>query len=888
MQRTLFGFIWKFSLRQQIVILLLTALSFPSFYYSLDLPKTIVNQAIAVPKDDRAFPKHLLGFDFGRIEYLMVLSAAFLALVLINGAFKYYINSYKTRVGERMARRLRYLLYEHLLRFPLGFFSRTAPGEVIPIITSEIEPLGGFIGDSFAVPALQGGTLLNILLFMAIQDPVLALAAVALYPVQIYFIPKLQARVNQLSKQRVRMVRSMADRINESALALQEIRAQGAAKHQLAEFSNRMAVNYYLRVDISQKKFFIKFLNNFIAQLTPFFFYSIGGYLVITGQLSFGALVAVLAAYKDLASPWRELLDYYQSLQDTQIKYEQIIEQFEPPGAEPAERLHGALDGQELPRGELTASGVSFVTDNGIKVVDAVSLSLKPGEHVSIVGPESGGKHELGLVLSGLADPTSGSVSLGGVDLATLPRAVIARRIGYVGQATQMFAGSFFDNLVIGLQVRPNPQDPTDRAALVRRKAEIFEAELTGNSTDDMEADWIDYEAAGAATREQLRDRILECLTVTDLLADLRELGLRGTIDPDAQPEIAAVMLQARAALREHLNAPEMRGFFEVFDKDRFNDQASIAENVLFGTPVGAVFEVERLAENAYMQQVLEKLGLLDAWAEIGSQIATQLIEIFGGLPPGHELFQRYSFITINELPEFSAALTRLHRQGAAGMRPEERIRFVSLVFRVVPARHRFDIISQEFRQEVLRVRRQFEQDLPKELSAHVQFFDAERYNDAVSLYDNMLFGRLAPGQATVGRAREMIVKELDQVGLAQRVLAAVIDVGLDYQVGVGGSRLPAAMRQKLAIARALLKRPEILVLNDPASILETGAQARIISQLLEASRERTVVWSLQRASFSKHFHRIFVMIDGRIAEQGNFDELNRPSTLLHKQLAAD
>jgi putative ABC transport system ATP-binding protein len=885
MQRTLFGFIWQFSLRQQITILVLTGLSFPSFYYSLDLPKTIINQAI----QGKGFPKTLLGFNFNQIQYLMVLSGAFLALVLINGAFKYYINSYKTRVGERMARRLRYELYDRLLRFPLGFFSHTAPGEVIPIITSEVEPLGGFIGDSFAVPALQGGTLLNILLFMCIQDPILALAAIALYPVQIYFIPKLQAKVNQLSKQRVRMVRSMADRINESALALQEIRAHGVAKYQLAEFSDRLAKNYYLRFDISQKKFFIKFLNNFIAQLTPFFFYSIGGYLVITGGLSFGALVAVLAAYKDLASPWRELLDYYQSLQDTEIKYEQIIEQFEPPGMVSADRQHGVLEAAAAPTGELTASSISWINDVGLKAIDAVSLTIKPGEHVAIVGPEAGGKHELGIVLGGLSDPSSGRVTLGAVDLVTLPRAVIARRIGYVSQNTQMFAGSFFDNLVVGLQVKPNPRDPDDRAAVARRKVEMIEAELTGNSVEDLDADWIDYEAAGAQTREQLRERILECLQVTELLGDLRELGLRGTIDPETQPEIAKVMLQARAALREHLTAPEMRGYFEMFDKDRFNDQASIAENVLFGTPVGAVFDVERLAENRYMQEVLDKLRLTDSWAELGSQIATQMVEIFSGLPPGHELFQRYSFITANELPEFAAALTRLHRAGAGAMRPEERLQFLSLVFRVVPARHRFDIIDQTFRNEVLLARREFAEGLPKNLAPDVQFFDAERYNDAVSLYDNMLFGRLAPGQSQAGsRARDMIVDVLERVGLAHAVLTAVIDVGLDYQVGVGGSRLPAAMRQKLAIARALLKRPDILVLNDPASILESGAQAKIINQLLEASKQRGVVWTLQRAGFSRHFGRVLIMVDGRIAEQGNFEELNRPNTLLQKQLAAD
>jgi putative ABC transport system ATP-binding protein len=884
MQPTLFSFIWKFSLKQQLIILLLTALSFPSFYYSLDLPKTIINQAI----QGKGFPKSLFGIQFEQIQYLMLLSGAFLGLVLINGGFKFYINSYKTKVGERMARRLRYELYDRLLRFPLSFFSRTAPGEVIPIITSEVEPLGGFIGDSFAVPALQGGTLLNILLFMCIQDPILALAAIALYPVQIYFIPKLQARVNQLSKQRVRMVRSMADRINESALALQEIRAHGIAKYQLAEFSKRMAQNYYLRVDISKKKFFIKFLNNFIAQLTPFFFYSIGGYLVITGSLSFGALVAVLAAYKDLASPWRELLDYYQQLQDTEIKYEQIIEQFAPPGMISPERQLGALD-DDAAAGELTAAAVSWINDSGVKAIDAVSLALKPGDRVAVVGPDSGGKHELGLLLSGIADPSSGRVTLGGVDLATLPRAVVARRIGYVGQSTQLFSGSFFDNLVVGLQVRPNPRDPDDRAAMARRKVELLEAELTGNSLDDIDADWIDYKCAGAKTREQLRERILECLQATELIGDLRELGLRGQIDPDERPEIAEVMLKARAALREHLSAPEMRGYFEMFDKDRFNDQASIAENVLFGTPVGGVFDVERLAEHAYVQQVLDKLRLTDHWTEIGSQIASQMVEIFKDLPPGHDLFQRYSFIGANELPEFAAALTRFHRQGVAGMRPEERVQFLSLVFRVVPARHRFDIVDETFRNEALQARHLFAKELPENLAPHVQFFDAERYNESVSLYDNMLFGRLAPCPSQAGsRARDMIADVLERVGLAQAVLAAVIDVGLAYQVGVGGSRLSGAMRQKLAIARALLKRPDVLILNDPASILETGVQARLINQLLEASKERTVAWTLQRTNFSRHFDRVFVMVDGRIGEQGTFEELNQPNTLLHKQLAAD
>src|SRR3546814_17781678 len=85
-------------------------------------------------------------------------------------------------------------------------------GEIIPMITAEVEPLGGFVGDSISLPAFQGGTLITILFFLFMQDPVLGLAAISLYPIQAYVIPKLQRQVNLLGKERVRTVRALSDK----------------------------------------------------------------------------------------------------------------------------------------------------------------------------------------------------------------------------------------------------------------------------------------------------------------------------------------------------------------------------------------------------------------------------------------------------------------------------------------------------------------------------------------------------------------------------------------------------------------------------------------------------------------------------------------------------
>jgi len=315
-----------------------------------------------------------------------------------------------------MLRRLRYQLYHRMLRFPLSQFSKTSSAQIIPMITSECESLGGFIGDAFVTPVFQGGTLLTIIAFMFMQDPVLGAAAVALYPVQGYAIPKLQRKVNQLGKRRVRTVREVADRVHESAAGIVDIHANDAVKRQLTAFAHLLGTIYDIRFEIYQRKFFVKFLNNFIAQLTPFFFYAIGGYLVIRGNLSFGALVAVLAAYKDLASPWKELLDFYQIKEDSRIKYEQIVEQFQPAGMIDA-RLQMAEPQIPTPlTGELSVINLSLAEEDSSRVLDGISFTVSLADHIAVIGQAGSGKSELALLLARLIAPTGGRITIGGLD----------------------------------------------------------------------------------------------------------------------------------------------------------------------------------------------------------------------------------------------------------------------------------------------------------------------------------------------------------------------------------------------------------------------------------------------------------------------------------------
>ena len=883
LEPTIYRFILKYSLPQQIALLLFTLASFPFLYYSLNLPKTIINHAI---REDAKFPQSILGIDFERIPYLMVLCALFLLLVFINGAFKYYINTFKGRLGERMLRRFRYQLYQRLLRFPLGYFQKMSSAQIIPMITVECEQLGGFIGDAFVLPLFQGGQLLTIIFFMFMQDFVLGAAAIALYPIQGYVIPKLQRKVNQLGKQRVRTVREVADRVQESTAGIAEIQANDNVKLRLTDFSHILGHIYDIRYEIYQRKFFVKFLNNFIGQLTPFFFYSIGGYLVIRGNLSFGALVAVLAAYKDLASPWKELLDFYQTKENSRITYEQITEQFQPAGMTDARLL--LAEPETLPRltGELVVANLSLAEDDQSQILDGVTFSLPIDEHVGVIGQSGSGKNELALLLARLMRPTGGRITVGGIDLAELPVAVVGRRIGYVGAAPYLFTGTLRDNLLLGLRHRPVRDAEYDDDAIARRRArQLQEARRSGNIDFDLNADWIDYEAAGAADAEGLSERIDEILERLDFEEDVYAFGLRWRIDPAAQPELAERLLEARRALTRRLAEEDITKLVETYDPERYNSNATVAENLLFGTPIGPVFDFEALANNTYVLGVLAKLELTDDLVEAGRQVAATMTEMFAGLPPGHEFFEQFSFINANELPEFGAILAQVERGGTKSLSPEERRKLLSLPFKLVAARHRLGVLDDRMQQRLLEARRAFHRDLPAEMRDQIEFFDPTHYNTAASLQDNILFGKVAYGEADAPARIPVVLREvLEELSLRP----AVIDVGLDYHVGNGGSRLSAGQRQRAAIARALLKRPDLLILNEATAALDGSMQAKVTEGVRQEMMGRGLIWVLHRASLARDFDRVLVMSGGKLQEQGRFAELDRKDSLTGLLMAAE
>jgi putative ABC transport system ATP-binding protein len=871
MESQIFKYIIRHSKPQQLFLLLLTALSFPFLYLSLDLPKTIINEAIG----GTDFPRNYFGYEITQLPYLFTLCGLFLLLVCVNGWFKYFINVFRGGIGERMLRRLRYQLIQRVLRFPLPHFRNVSQGEVVSMVATETEPLGGFIGDAFSLPTFQGGTLLTILFFMFMQDPTLGLAAIALYPIQGYMIPKLQRRVNLLGKERVKNVRKLSERLGEMVSGVQDIHAHDTGHYELADFGGRLGAIFQIRIDIYRKKFFIKFINNFLAQLTPFLFYAIGGYLVIAGDLTFGALVAILAAYKDLSAPWKELLTYYQRMEDARIKYSQLVEQFEPAGMMEEDLVAPSSEPPATIEGTLAASNLSLEEEDGTRIVEGASFSFDTAEHVALVGPGGSGKTELAQLVARQLVPSGGQILVADKNLSSLPEAVTGRRFAYVDQEAYIRSGSIRDGLFYGLKHVPTREAAYDDETRQRREKELRDSVAAGNSPYDIEADWIDYDAIGASDGEDLTKRAIAALRTVELDGDVFQLGLRRIIDPAGHGDLVASILEARTVVREKLSDPEMANLVELFDVERFNSNASVAENILFGSPVDGTFELANLGNNAFVTEVLEKVGLTGDFLEMGRSIAAIMVELFRDLPPGHEFFERFGFIEADDLPEFQGILNRAATHGLDTIEGEDKARLVDLPFKLIPARHRLEVIDAAMQDRILEARRVFADSLSDELRQSIEFFDAGAYNAAVSIQDNVLFGKIAGTQAeSVSRIGELLTGVIDDLGLR----AAVLEVGLEYDVGIAGKRLSATQRQKLAIARCLLKRPQIMIVNEATAAFDASGRAAIFEGIKEELAGRGLVWVDNELDGEERFDHVLAMDRGRVARRTTLAEGTPPA----------
>jgi putative ABC transport system ATP-binding protein len=887
MDLNIFRYTWRYSRREQIWLLIVVLISLPFYFLSLDLPKRIINEPIqgqgfSSPTDTETalrfafeLPSWLFGggeiilfegIEFGRLAMLLYLTLLFLAFVLINGYFKFYISTFKGRVGERMLRRLRYQLVDRLLRFPLPQFRRLRSSEIATMVKDEVEPLGGFIGDAFVQPAYLLSQAVTAMVFILLQSWVLGLVAGAIVGVQVVLIPRLRRRLLVLGRERQLTARQLAGRVGEIVEGITGIRVNDASNWERAEIAGRLGKIFFIRFDIYQWKFLVKFINNLLAQVTPFIFYLAGGYLAITGSLDIGQLVAVIAAYKDLPSPLKDLIDWDQQRLDVQVKYTQVVEQFTITKVlDPALQQ---LDSASPPRinREIAAANISVRDDSGASLLDSTTVRLSPGEAIAAIGPVGAGGEYVAEALARLVEPTSGRITLDGQSIETMPDSVIGRLIGYAEAYTYFPQATLRDSLIYGLRHAPlrHPEADSREARLQR-----MEAQASGNIDVQVDDGWIDYEAAGATGPEDLLARLRDVLLIVDMEADVYRLGLRGRLPDAASAELESRILTARESFREALAKGGAERYVEIFDPDRYVVNATVLENLVFGVAVSEALGGIGIEAHPYMTAAIAETGLEDRLFAMGRRIAETLIDVFGDLAPDNPLLERMDLMGPDEIERYRSILRRVADVAPTAVDPVDRRAIMRLAFGYIEPRHRLGLLDDDLQAAIVAARKEFGANLPKGMSDAVHFHRPGAVNAAASIQDNVLFGRIVDSYAEAADRVNAVLRETMD---ALRLTETVVELGLAFDIGSGGKRLSLAQQQKLALARALVKRPDLLIVNRALTALDANAQDATVTRVLDFARAPdgpgfATFWVLSHPGAAQWFDKVLTFENTRIVK---------------------
>jgi ABC-type multidrug transport system fused ATPase/permease subunit len=820
-KRSLFSWVFAYNLHLQVILLAVIIVTVFARVLPLEMQKRVVNEAIKLRDED----------------LLMLYCGIYLVSVLAASGLKYLINILQTLIGQRALAEMRKALFHHLLTLPLSFFRKTQPGLVVASLVNELVAAGDFAGEALAVPITSLLTLVVFAVYLAWLNPILAAVSLSIYPVVLLIIPLLQQKANQANKKRVDVTRQYSDIIVESVSGIHEVQGNGSYRIENRRHDQEVENLRKIRVRWNLLRFGIKTTNNFFTNLSPFLIFIIGGYLTIRGRLELGALVAFLSAQEKLYDPWKELIEFYQSYQDAIVRYRRTMEYFD---AVPEYQLAPVDRAPFHLRGDLEVQNLSFATEGGILLLQDINLSLAPGEHLALVGFSGSGKSTLALCVGQLYRYTGGHVLMDGREVAEMTKSDIVNNVGFVSQSPFIFGGTIQSNLLYGCEAR--------------------------------------RQAAGEESTPPMPtlDQIIEVLQQTGIFVDVLRFGLNARLSPQRDGDLMEVLVRVRANFQRDFGEA-LADSVEFFNEQNFLHHASIAENLIFGTASDPAFETPNLPQNTYFLEFLARAELTRPLLRLGAELARQTVDILGNLPP-QDIFFRESPIQPEELEDYKQIVQRLDKEPLAELPAGEREKLLILGLRFTPARHKTVALSGLLEKRVTTGRALFKASVERDFPQALAFYQPAVYIHSETILNNILFGK---AKSSGSQAEEKINHSIVQVLIEEDLLERIIEIGMTFDVGSKGDRLSGGQRQKVAIARAFLKNPEILIMDEATSALDNKSQARI-QRLLEArfKGRTTLIAVLHRLDIVKNFDQIAVMKAGKIVELGPYEELmNRKGT---------
>lgn len=422
---------------------LILALLLPAFY-SLFIEKVILGR---------------------KLSFLLPVIAGYLVIQLINTGIAFLRNRCQYRINNQVTVGMKEKILNNLLCRPFPEYEKINAGEQKMIIDDAVVKICDFTNTQtveFLINLCQTALLLALLIVLEWH---LALVLVAVMPVTFYLNHAIGKAAKKNNEENWENDQAMGACIYNSLLGWREIRALN-----LEETCEKTFISYaerYSELFLEWIKFWVtrvliipKIKDEFLMQ---FLLYFLGGLLIFNGNITIGALLVFAQYYTQLVKTVQNIVQADTDLQINTTYYDKAFLALEEPVVEETDKE------TEITSCHISLQNVSFsYTPDGPEIIRSLSLEIKQGERVGIIGESGLGKTTLLKLITGMQSPTSGTILVGGTPLSGLSLPSLYKKIGFVMQENILFNTTIHENLLYG-----NEQATREDMAKACKKANI-------------------------------------------------------------------------------------------------------------------------------------------------------------------------------------------------------------------------------------------------------------------------------------------------------------------------------------------------------------------------------------------------------------------------------
>jgi ATP-binding cassette subfamily B protein len=392
--------------------------------------------------------------------------AFFVALIAIaDAAFNMLGRYFSSRIGEGLIYDLRSLVFAHVQKQSIAFFTRTQTGALISRINSDV------IGAQQAFTSTLSGLVSNVVSLLLVGITMLILSwqitVFSLLMLPLFLIPtkwvgrRLQSLTRESFTLNSEMSSTMTERFNVSGAMLVSLYGQPSQEEAGFRVRARRVADIGIKTAMLNRLFFIALTS--VAAIATAIAYGIGGHLAINGGLTVGTLLAITALLARLYGPLTALSNVRIDVMTSLVSFERVFEvlDLEPMvqdknGAVVLNASRGKIDFKNVRFSYPNADEISLASLESVakaetvtsgEVLKGVSFTVEPGTTTALVGPSGAGKTTISALIPRLYDVTEGSIQVDGNDIRDLTLESLRDSIGVVMQDAHLFHETIAENL---------------------------------------------------------------------------------------------------------------------------------------------------------------------------------------------------------------------------------------------------------------------------------------------------------------------------------------------------------------------------------------------------------------------------------------------------------